>query len=168
MISYVQISLIHRYWYTRHYYCMFLNHWYTDTLLHWILLHGYSVRYRSMFIPLLNRFTGIHVLIVYIFLLHGTLYILHELLLIDILVFPLHDCFSLLILIFPLVDMWTVDMWCVEQSVTWIQIKGATSRIPCLLFPIFHYLILYYQQSSYLVIVLHVPCTIYLFLNCVD
>ena len=46
------------YWYTN------MLHGYTDTLIHWILLHGYSIRYYSMFIPILHRFIGIHALIV--------------------------------------------------------------------------------------------------------
>ena len=139
---------------------MLLNHWYTDTLIYWILLHGYFVRYYSMFIPLLHRFTGIHALIVSIFLLHGSLYILHDLLLMDIPVFPLHDYFPLLILIFSLLDMSVVDMWCVELSATWIQATGATSRISHLLFPVYRYLVLCYQQSSCPVIAIHVPCTV--------
>jgi len=139
---------------------MFVNHWYTETLLHWISLHGYSVRYYSMFIPLLHRFPGKHALIVSIFLLHGSLYILHDLLLMDILVFPLHDYFPLLIWIFPLLDMWAVDTRCVELSVMWIQATGATSRILHLLLLVSHYLDLCYQQSSCPVIAIHVPCTV--------
>ena len=62
---------------TRHYYCMFMNHWYTDTLLHRIALHGYSIRYYSMFISLF----GMYALIVSVFLLRESLFILHEILL---------------------------------------------------------------------------------------
>jgi len=86
------------------------------------------------FIPLLHRFTGIHALIVSVFLLYGSLYILHELLLMDIPVFPLHDCFPLRILIFSLLDMGAVDMRCVELGAMWVHAMGATSRIPRLLF----------------------------------
>ena len=30
------VSPLHRYRASRHYYCMFVNYWYTDTLVHWI------------------------------------------------------------------------------------------------------------------------------------
>ena len=30
------VSPLHRYWDSRHYYCMFVNYWYTDMLVHWI------------------------------------------------------------------------------------------------------------------------------------
>ena len=74
-------------------------------------------------------------------------------------VFPLHDCFSLL-------DMWTVDIWCVGLSATWIKATGATSRIPHLPFLVSHYLVSCYQQSSCPVIVLHVPCTVLVLIHC--
>ena len=63
-------------------------------------------------------------------------------------------------MILPLLDMWAVDMWCVELSATWIKVTRATSRISHLLFRVSHYLVSCYQQSSRPVIVLHVPCTI--------
>ena len=135
---------------------------YMDTLIHWILLHGYSVRYYSMFIP---RYIDSLVYMHWLFLLHGSLYILHDLLFMDIPVFSLHDYFLLLILICPLMDMWAVDMWCVELSATWIQATRATSKIPHLLFPISRYLILCYQQSSGPVIMftctMHHTCSCY-------
>ena len=46
----VHASLLHRYWESWHYYYMFVNHWYTETLLHWIPLHGYSVHSYFMFL----------------------------------------------------------------------------------------------------------------------
>ena len=49
---------------------------------------------------------------------------------------PVTWLFPVMILIFPLLDMWVVDMRCVELSATWIQATGATSRIPHLLFPV--------------------------------
>ena len=61
------VSPLHRYRDSRHYYCMFVNYWYTDTLVHWIpscaqLLHVLT--------SLFYRRTGIHALIVFVFLLH--------------------------------------------------------------------------------------------------
>ena len=73
-------------------------------------------------------------------------------------VFLLNDCFPLLM--FLLLDIWAVDMRCVELSATWIQATGATSKIQHLLIPASRYLVICYQQSSSPVIMLHVPCTI--------
>jgi len=64
-------------------------------------------------------------------------------------VFPLHDCF-------PLLDMWAVDMRCVELGAMWVHATGATSKILHLLFPVSYYLVICYQQSSDPVIMLHV------------
>jgi len=58
-------------------------------------------------------------LIVPVFLLHGSLFILQDYCYMDIPVFSLHNCFSLLILIFLLLDMCAVDMRCVKLSTTW-------------------------------------------------
>jgi len=68
-IPLVDVSPLHRYRDSRHYSCMFGNYWYTDTLVHWIpscaqLLHVLT--------SLLYRLTGIHALIVLVFLLHGS------------------------------------------------------------------------------------------------
>jgi len=78
------VSPFHRYWDSRHYYCMIVNYWYTDTLVHWIpscaqLLH--------ILTPLLYRLTGVHALIACVFLLHGSWIIL---LLRNILAFSLY------------------------------------------------------------------------------
>ena len=73
-------------------------------------------------------------------------------------VFLLHDCFPLLICL--LLDTWAVDMRCVKLSATWISATGATSRIPHLLYIVSRYLVSWYQQSSYPIIVLIVPCSI--------
>ena len=56
-----------------------LMHKYTITLdiITWIL----CAQLLHIFTPLLYRLTGIHTLIVFVFLLHGSLFILHELLL---------------------------------------------------------------------------------------
>ena len=50
MLFHVHLSLLHGYWASRHDYSMFVNHWYTDMLLHWILLHGYDVHSYFMFL----------------------------------------------------------------------------------------------------------------------
>ena len=120
------VSPLHWYRDSRHYYYMFGNYWYTDTLPSCAqLLHVLT--------PLLYRLTGIHALIVYVCLLHGSwiysccidhgLYdcYMHRH------VFSLHDYFLLLILIFPLLDTWAVDMRCVESHIY-------CSRFPLLCF----------------------------------
>ena len=43
MSFHVHVSPWHRYWDSWHDYCMFVNYWYTDTLLPGIPLYGYSV-----------------------------------------------------------------------------------------------------------------------------
>ena len=43
MLFHVHVSPLHRYWDSRHDYCMFVNYWDMETLLHGIPLHGYSV-----------------------------------------------------------------------------------------------------------------------------
>jgi len=82
MLFHVHVSLLHRYWDSRHYCCMFVNHWYTDTLLHWIPLHGYSLHSYFMFLhhcyidlPIYMHWLSLYVL------LRGSLFISHELLL---------------------------------------------------------------------------------------
>jgi len=56
------------------------------------------------------------------FLLRGSLFISHELLLHGYSFILVRWLFLVTnILIFPLLDMWTVDMRCVELSATWIQ-----------------------------------------------
>ena len=104
--------------YTRYCCPMYMSHYYIDTEMidtiiacSWII--DTQIRYYNGYVtwilcaqllhvltPLLHRLTDTHVLIVSVFFLHGSLFILHELLLHDILVLPLHDCFPLLILIF--------------------------------------------------------------------
>jgi len=53
-------------------------------------------------------------------------------------VFPLHDYFTLLILIFPLLDMWAVDMRCVEPGAMWAMPRGSPleSHISYFSFPV--------------------------------
>jgi len=61
---------------------MSMNHWYTDTLLYWIPLHGYSVHYYFMFFHYCYIDSLVYMwLIISIFLLHGSLLLLYELLL---------------------------------------------------------------------------------------
>ena len=159
---FIYVSLLYRSCYTRHYSFMFMYHWYTDTLLHLILcfhifvssLHGYSIYRYIKFIQPCYKDSLVHMH--WLFLLscrmgHYSYYMNYCYMYIH--TFPLHDCFSLL-------DMWVVDMRCVELSTTWIQAMGVTSRIPHLLFSIFCYLVLCYQQSSCPGIVLNVPWTV--------
>ena len=68
---------------------------------------------------LLYRFTCIHVLIVSIFLLHGSLFLLRCLLLHGYSCIPV-TWLTNIDMIFLLLDMWAVDMRCVELSATWI------------------------------------------------
>jgi len=110
--------------------------------------------------PLLYRLTDLHALIIYVFLLHRSWFILllHGYFCISVTwLFPVID---IDIPVIPLLDMWIVDIWYVELSATWIKATGATSRIPHLPFLVSRYLVLCYQQSSCPVIMLHVPCTV--------
>jgi len=109
---------------------------------------------------LLHGSIGIHTLIISVFLLHGSLFIFHELLLHE------YSCIPATWL-FPVTD---IDIPVTRHINCWYAMcgtkchvdpsHGATSRIPHLLFSVFHYLVLCYQQSSYFVIVLHIPRTI--------
>ena len=67
----------------------------------------------------------------------------------DIFVFPLHDCFPLLILISPLLNMWAVDMRCVE------------SHIYCSRFPLSCFMLSTELRSCY-----HVTCTMHCTCSC--
>ena len=87
-------------------------------------------------ISLLHKFTYIPGMIVSVFSMHGTLFILHELLLHGYFCIPLHDYFLLLILILILLDMSVFGMRCVELSV-----MGVISRILHLLFPVSRYFV---------------------------
>ena len=50
MLFHVHLSLWHSYRALSYSYCMFVNHWYTDMLLHPILLHWYAVHSYFMFL----------------------------------------------------------------------------------------------------------------------
>ena len=98
MLFHIHVSLLHRYWDSRHYYRMFVNHWYTDTLLHWILLHGYSVHSYFMFLHhcYIDSPVYMHWLTMYsCYMDHGLYYCY-----MDIPMFSLQDCHPLLIWIF--------------------------------------------------------------------
>ena len=122
--------------YTEHCYFMYMYHCYTDTVTHNIIIfyscptntrthyfteycHFIYLYHRYMdtlyttisHTLLLHRFTGVHALIVFVFLLHGSLFIYMHNCYMYIPVFFLHDWFLLLILMFLLLDMNTVDMW---------------------------------------------------------
>jgi len=146
-------------------------------ILHELLLDGYShipvtwlflvtwilcTQLFHVLIPLLHRFTGIHALIVSIFMLHGSLFILHELLLHGYSCIPVTWLF-LITWLFPVTD---IDIPVTEHVSHWYAMcgtkchmdpsHGATSRIPHLLFFVSRYLSSCYQQSSCPVIMLHI------------
>jgi len=83
MLFHVHVSPLHRYWDSRHYYCMFVNYRYTNTLLHWISL---CAQLLHVLTPLLYRLTVyMHWLSIYSYCMdHGLYYYM------DILVFPLY------------------------------------------------------------------------------
>ena len=60
MSFHIHLSLLYRYWASRHYYSMFVNHWYTDMLLHRILLHGYAVHSYFMFLLHCNTDSSVY------------------------------------------------------------------------------------------------------------
>ena len=138
-----------------------MYHWYTGTLLHWILLHGYFVHCYSCSYNTVTRFTCIHTLIVSVFLLHGSLFLLHD--------YIMYSCYMTIFCYWNRYDTLVIEhecCWyamcgnkcCVELS------HGTTSRIPHLLFPASRYLVSWYQQTSCPIIILHEPCTV-LFLD---
>ena len=164
------ISPLHRYYYTWHHLC----------LLHATLIHGYTISLDIIiaYICIVVPWNSMHS---YFMFLHRC-YIdspvcMHWLSLysccVDHYLYYMNDCymdiivFPLLILIFPLLDIWDVDIWCVELCATWTKAMGATSRIPHLPFFVSRYLVSCYQQSSCPIIVLHVPCTVLIFIYCV-
>jgi len=159
----VHVSLLHRYWDSWHYYCMFVNHWYTETLLRWMPLHGYSVHSYFMFLhhyyidtPVVMHWSSMYSC----YMDHGlhycswiflySLYIEHYLCTMNYCYMRNPSCilvtwlFPVLILIFSLLDMSVVDTQCVKLSATWISATGATSRIPHLLYIVSRYLVSWY------------------------
>jgi len=168
LLFHVHVSQLHRYYCTWHYYFLFMSHWYTDTLFHW--MQSFHIFYiivtwvlctqlyhvRTSLLPILPVY--MHWLFLYSCRVdHHSYYMDYCYMYIPI--FLLHDYFPLLILIFPLLDMRVVDMRCMELSATWTKITEATSRISHLLFLVSCYLVPCYQQSPGPIIVLHVPCT---------
>jgi len=164
---------------------MLLNHCYTDTLLHWILLHGYSVHYYFLFMSHWHTDTLIHG----IPSLHILLSSLHGCSVHSYIMFTYH-CYTCMSYFYILVIWITVHIACIFSiPVAWLffvtdipvtgyvsywyvmcetkchvdQATRATSWIPYLLFPISRYLVICYQLSSGPVIMLHVPCTILVF-----
>jgi len=97
-------------------------------------------------ISLLHIFTGIHALIVSIFLSYGSPYILHVLLL------HVSSCIPVTWL-FPVID---IDILIIRYMSCWY----AMCRIPHLLYIVSRYLVSWYQQSSCPIIVLLVLCTV--------
>jgi len=70
-----------------------------------------------VFTPLLYRLTGLHAFIVYLFLLHGTWFMLF---LRGYSCIPVTRLYSSTDIDFSLLDTLAVDMPCVELSTTWI------------------------------------------------
>jgi len=142
--------------------CGYLLYW--TLLLHVLvdLLHGSCIAPILLFYSYLlsHRLTNMHVMIVFEFPLHWTLFMLHELLLHRYSCIPITWLFLVtnIDMIFLLLDMWAVDMQCVEQCAT-SKPRGPPieSHISCSRFPLF---CLCYQQSPCSIIVLHVPCNV--------
>ena len=140
MWFHAHISLLHRYGDSRHYYCMFVNHWYTDKLWHWISLHGYSVHSYFMFLHhcFIDSSVYMHWLSMYSCCMDHSLYLLLE-----------YSCI-------PVTRLYTDTD--IDISVTgYVSCWYAMCRILHLLFRSSCYPVLCYQQSSGPIIMLHVP-----------
>jgi len=116
-------------------------HWYAIALdtATWIL----CAQLLYVHTPQLHWLTGLHALIVYVFLLHGSWFIL---LLHGYSCIPVRRLYSGTDIDIPVTGH--VSCW------------NAMCGIPHLLFPFSRYLVLCYQQSSCPIIKLHVPCTV--------
>jgi len=148
MLFHVHLSLLHRYWASRHYYCMFVNYWYTDMLLHRIPLHGYSVHSSFMFLHhyYIDSFVYMHWFSMYSCCMDHSLYLLLG--------------YSSI----PVTRLYSgtdIDIPVTGYVRCWYAICG----IPYLLFSISCYPVVRYQQSSGSVIMLHVPCTVLVLCN---
>ena len=121
-------------------------------------------------------------MIVFVFPLHWTLFMLHGLLLHEYSCIPVTWLFSVTDI--DIYCYWTwmhpvtdIDILIIGHVTCWYAMcgtkchvdpsHGATSRIPQLSFPIFRYLVSCFQQSSCHIIVLHVPCTVLILIHCV-
>jgi len=109
LLFHVHVSPLYSYCYTWHYYFLFMSHWYTDTLFHWIpwfhifvpSLHGYSVHSYIMFIHYCYMDSPVYMRWLFLYsccMDHYSYYM--DYYSIEIPVFPLHDYFLLLILIY--------------------------------------------------------------------
>ena len=168
ILLHILVSSWQIYYYTRHYYSMYLYHWIriyyhtglsfhvlispytdiitldtiiscsciTDTRAHYyigyccmvILYTVISCSYNTS-----HRFTCMHALIVSVFLLHGSLLLLHVYSCISITwLFPVTDIDVILLLL----DMSVVDVWCVELSARGFKPRGLhlESHISCFSF----------------------------------
>jgi len=149
---------------------MFLNHWYMDTILHvsqYFLIYASPIyRYTNsldtvissigiivtwilyaqlfhVFTPLLYSLTGLHVLIIYVFMLHRSWFIL---------LLHGYSCRPV---------TWLFPVTAIDIPVTgYMRCWYAMGGIPHLLFFVSRYPVLCYQQSSCPVIMLHIPCTV--------
>jgi len=141
--------------------------WTTDTEIRYYTGYRYMVlcaQLLHVLTSLLHRLTDIHALVVSVFLLYGSLFIL---LLHEYSCIPLHDCFPLLISIFSLLVMWVVDMWCVELSATWIQATGPPLQSHTSYFP-FPIILFHAIKRAHVLLSCYMHHTLYLFLiHCV-
>ena len=126
--------------------CAYL--WYWILLVHVLvdLLHYASIWLFYSYL-LSHRFTFMHAMLVFVFSLSWTLFILYGLLLHE------YSC----ILVTWLFSVTDIDILVTRHVSYWYAICG----IPHLLFPVSRYLVLCYQQSSCPIIMLHVPCTVW-------
>jgi len=155
------VSPWHRYWDSRHYYCMIMNYWYTDTLVHWIpscaqLLHVLtSVLYKTHWCTCIDCLCLLVTWIMDYIITHEPSCILVILPIVYVtwiivtwvvrLVFPLHDYFPFW--------YWYSRYWIHELLIC--DVWNPTSIVP-----VSRYRVSCYQQSSCHVIVLHVPCSV--------
>ena len=138
-----------------------MSHQYIDTPIHWIpsfpilvsSLHGYSVHSYIMFTHHCYIYSPVymHLLFLYSYHMdHGSYYMYYCCMYIPVL--PLHDRFSLLILIFLLLELWAIDMRCVE------------SHIYCFSF----FVILFHAiNRAHVLLSYYMYHVLYLFLNCI-
>jgi len=153
-----------------------MSHWYIDTPIHWIpsfhilvsSLHGCSVHSYIMFTHHCYIYSPVYMRWLFMYsghMDHHSYYMIYCCMYIH--ASPLHDYFPLRILIFLLLNMWAVDMQCVELSATWIQVIGPPleSHIYCFLFPV---ILFYAINRAHVLLSCYMYHALYLFLiHCV-
>ena len=145
-----------------HYYSMYYYHRCTDTLVHWILLFYvniyYTKQYYFMYLytcytdPVLHwmlyEFRCIHALIILIFLLHGLLNTVH-----DCILYPWYG--------YDISVTGHVSCWCAMcETKYYVDLSYGGHLNPTSPVFVFSYFVSCYQQSSFPIIVLHVPCIV--------